>query len=76
MTLINVGVDTELLLCQLRQRLTCLNGRIATMRQQEHSDDFATAFTATGALFELHNERDWVRSLISQIEQEGSTSGA
>jgi hypothetical protein len=70
MTLITVGTDTELLIRQLRQRLAYLNGRIATMRQQEHGDDFATGFTATGALLELHNERDWLQGLIQSVQGE------
>jgi len=70
MTLITVGTDTTLLLRQLRQRLTYLDGRIATIRPQENADSVITAFTATGALLELNNERVWLVGLIAQVEQE------
>lgn len=69
MTLITLNHDTELLLRQLRQRHTYLSNRIATLRPQENSDNFATAFTTTGALIELENERAFVAALISQIER-------
>lgn len=71
MTLITMGFDTELLLRQLRQRLAYLDGRIATMQPQENADNVVTAFTATGALLELYNERGWLLNLIAQAEQEG-----
>lgn len=71
MTLITVGIDTELLLRQLRQRLGYVDNRIATFRPQENADNVATAFTATGALLELENERGWLLNLIAQAEQEG-----
>ncbi len=69
MTLITVGIDAELLLRQLRQRLGYLDGRIATLRPQENADNPVTGFTTTGALLELYNERDWLQGLIAQIER-------
>lgn len=71
MTLITVGFDTELLLRQLRQRLTYVINRIAWFRPQENADNPVTGFVATGALLELENERGWLLNLITQVEQEG-----
>lgn len=71
MTLITMGFDAELLVRQLRQRLAYVDGRIATVHPQENANNVVTSFTATGALLELFNERDWLNSLISQIEREG-----
>lgn len=68
MTLITVGIDTELLIRQLRQRLAYVDGRIATLKPQENGDSVATAFTATGALLELHNERAWLQALIMSVQ--------
>ena len=76
MTLINVGTDTELLLRQLRQRLAYIRKRIASQQRRENSVNQVTVTAATAALIELSNERDWLQSMISQLQQEGSTNGA
>lgn len=69
MTLITMGFDAELLIRQLRQRLAYVDGRIAPLRPQENADNPVTNFTATGALLELHNEREWLQGLTAQIER-------
>lgn len=50
MTLIPVGIDTELLLRQLRQRLTYVVNRIAWFHPQENADNPVTGFVATGGI--------------------------
>lgn len=69
MTLITMNYDTELLLRQLRQRLTYVVNRIAWFRPQENADNPVTQMNADGALAELYDERAFVAGLIAQIEQ-------
>lgn len=70
MTLITVGTDTELLLCQLRQRLAYLRKRIASQQRRENSTNPVTVNAATAALTVLENEREWLTGLIAQVKQE------
>lgn len=69
MTIITVGADTESLLRQLGQRASYVERRIATEQSRENAGNGPNSFIATGALIELHSERDWLLNLILQITQ-------
>lgn len=69
MTLITMNHDTELLLRQLRQRASYVERRIATEQSRENAGNGSNSFIATGALIELHSERDWLLNLIMQVTQ-------
>ena len=68
MTLITVGVDTELLLRQLRQRLAYVDGRINFHRRREASDNDFIAALAAEALRECHNEQSWLTALFQSVQ--------